>query len=1248
MPTYYVANNGSGDGNSQGSPTYLANVWARLLPGDTVFLLSGIYRGVNNMIRPPSGVSGVDGSPIRIAAFDESDPTNVPLIDGQFQMDPVLLYNSSWWILEGFNAKNGAGGLVALAYGAQHNIVRRVVGWDVTWNGNNGGMAAYGDGSAFNLFEDCAVFGVCGRKAFSGTQTIWNFGQHDNNVFRRCYAQHQGSGDDGITVYDIAYNSYGQTYENCIGTYDLKYGPETFTRTSNGSPFGAGGTGPLLGDNGGNYATGANFGGVFSQGGGGSAGNVPDQCFSAKLLGSIAYLKADQRLNHNNGPGSGLYWFRFVADCTTIRNAVAYVDPRQEFYSSLRGFMLEAPMAGWNSGANNSAQNITSVHGLDDILASNWGAGATYSGGPTVADVKNPFVAGTGATLCYRYVDGSQTSQPLWPWPMNERIKAASAMAGRYEGPCLGCVGGRATRVPIDVTADIESIFGPIPSECRGSVGSNPPPTTPPGVPPPPTTFGAGPRGVDIVGKSEFIRLESSARSIFVWDSDRAVERVAFPIRLETEPNDVSEAANAGYALTWLVDLRQTIGTNLAELDLLYAGLDVERTTPYQARVIGNPTVNRELMDTFWGVTEVSGITVELSNADGRLTPLYTNDLRGQTMILSRYDFRTGETIDELYAKISSVGLGRGTITISASSPDLSLFEREVPIPTVTTQQFPKAIDTGVVIPVVFGKSARVPLPYVNDDTTLGQFDYLVGHGTVAVTAVYFVKSDGDYSQIPFQDWAVRTDVYPGLTIVRFTNRQLDSSGRPRVIVGDIEGASRNFARNIQALLDGSNAWGLNGSAGAVDITSFDNAAASLDQVGLLCDGVIREARQAQDILRELMVVRGMRLNFTSQGKWTLIVDAPRFTAKIAIGDGRADGPRNILSAGQRHRPATADAVSIYSIRYRLDFVRGAYQNSLSRTVNERIGRERTLENNFIRDHITAFIVVDYLSKREIITAETSEFTIAQEGRALIEGDLVQVTYLPFDFIRNILEVRKVTKRLESVDVVLAGGGTAGDIPGDSLNGVAIGGGGSGANTGGTGGSGQPGSGGTGTGPDTGTGGGGSGGTGGIGGGGAGGGSGGGDFNDIFIPSPLPDDLPDNPDGTPPGTPPGGTSGSGFVLFAPGGYQLVGKALDNDPDGCDAFLEWHRIAEVYVGVSDEDNLVNHEVRDYQIEVWGEDETLRRTEYTFVPTYSYTIDKNRIDFPPSGARRIKFILRGRTFSGTLGMPNSIWVQNEPSA
>ena len=119
------------------------------------------------------------------------------------------------------------------------------------------------------------------------------------------------------------------------------------------------------------------------------------------------------------------------------------------------------------TGQDRSAQHITSVaswNSIDPIV----GVESTLATGSSISTVPSPWTAtSVGANLCYRYVDGVRTNMPLWPWPMNERIKQATAMAGVYDGPCLNCSGGRAPRIGIDVTADVESLLGRIPDQCR-------------------------------------------------------------------------------------------------------------------------------------------------------------------------------------------------------------------------------------------------------------------------------------------------------------------------------------------------------------------------------------------------------------------------------------------------------------------------------------------------------------------------------------------------------------------------------------------------------------------------------------------------------------------------------------------------------------------------------------------------------------------------------------------------------------
>jgi hypothetical protein len=113
---------------------------------------------------------------------------------------------------------------------------------------------------------------------------------------------------------------------------------------------------------------------------------------------------------------------------------------------------------------DNTAVNITSIRGTaGDVFHPDWTV-RNESVGSSLAVVQSPWTANAvGANVCFRW----GTTTPLWPWPMNDRIKTATGAAGSYSGPCPSCIGGRSERVTTDVTADIETLLGTIPSACR-------------------------------------------------------------------------------------------------------------------------------------------------------------------------------------------------------------------------------------------------------------------------------------------------------------------------------------------------------------------------------------------------------------------------------------------------------------------------------------------------------------------------------------------------------------------------------------------------------------------------------------------------------------------------------------------------------------------------------------------------------------------------------------------------------------
>ncbi len=110
----------------------------------------------------------------------------------------------------------------------------------------------------------------------------------------------------------------------------------------------------------------------------------------------------------------------------------------------------------WDGATELSARNIASLGGGGAEIGKDWQtrdvlerpAPASADQGETI------FVRPKGPDLCHRYIDGARTDEPLWPWPMNQRIIEATHQSGRG---------------PVDVTATMEALLGPIPSPCRSA-----------------------------------------------------------------------------------------------------------------------------------------------------------------------------------------------------------------------------------------------------------------------------------------------------------------------------------------------------------------------------------------------------------------------------------------------------------------------------------------------------------------------------------------------------------------------------------------------------------------------------------------------------------------------------------------------------------------------------------------------------------------------------------------------------------
>ena len=430
---YYASPSGGGNGLSRSSPFQISDFWSQASPGTMLCLVEGIYTGEDSMIDASGAtggqsVQGTSGSPITIKALSEGKT----LIDGEGVRTPILIRNNDWFVVQGVNARNGnnnpndSGSVVQI--NSDNVIVRRVVAWDA---GDTNEAIVGVHGSQDVLLEDVAAFGI-GRKVFESSQ------EGNGTTCRRCWGRWEGSHFIGPKdTFTLTYNNYDMTIENAIGAWSGEKMLETYTLKCT-----TGDTAPLCGQVFTNFDV-DQPAGIFSQ----DRNDDPSrQDARSQILGSIAYLESGDRF-----PADAL----IVLGTSSVSsiglfNTVAFIEPGVQSTTNLilNTFQLN------NGPGLNFATGLTSVGGDGMTISSLPWQTSQIDQGQTVAGVGSIFTGASGANVCKRYKDRVLTNEPLWPWPMDQRIYDAMEQAGR---------------TPFYVTQKIESMFGPIPSACKSA-----------------------------------------------------------------------------------------------------------------------------------------------------------------------------------------------------------------------------------------------------------------------------------------------------------------------------------------------------------------------------------------------------------------------------------------------------------------------------------------------------------------------------------------------------------------------------------------------------------------------------------------------------------------------------------------------------------------------------------------------------------------------------------------------------------
>ena len=440
-------------------PIAVADFWKRKLvkPGTVLCLMDGEYRGKRSMIRPPRGqFSGTAGARVEIRAVNDGHVW----IDGEFRFGPLRISNQSYWTVSGLNVFNSRGPAVGISgrkqdgetdqVAAHHIVLRRIVAWrDYLPYASKKDYDEVG-GSNLHIFtitdtadvlvEDCAGFGAA-RK-------IFQIYRSQRVTFRRNWARWDGrfpyKGGNKF-AFSCAYRSYESLCENLIATVGGSRDPAA--QPADYLP----GVHLIATDGSGSLDS------RWIEPAGRDVHNI-----GLRIYGSLAYTPPDAIYKRVTGffVGGNVYPSKGQKG-VLIEDSVASVandlkpgiglgdcddDPRKHPDGcswELKDDRARAPV-------RLRKLTIRSDAKLPARIGKDWiqDEVVVYRGNQRIDIYRgNP----GKATLCHRYIDGRETSLPLWPWPMQDRIRTATE---------------RSSWPTADVMREITDLFGAPPPEC--------------------------------------------------------------------------------------------------------------------------------------------------------------------------------------------------------------------------------------------------------------------------------------------------------------------------------------------------------------------------------------------------------------------------------------------------------------------------------------------------------------------------------------------------------------------------------------------------------------------------------------------------------------------------------------------------------------------------------------------------------------------------------------------------------------
>ena len=439
--THWAAPGASGNVCSESQPCQI-KTWlgSHAGPGKVLCTKDGRYTGENQMIDIPEGLSGTAERPVVIRALNPGKT----LIDGEDSIRPINT-RGSYGVILGMNACCGDNEVVMLR--GDHWLLKDLMAWK---SGAGGDTVIHMSGNN-NTVEDCGTFGTSRKSIAAGAAG------GENNTITRCWTRWEGNehptSNPSVSL-EVGYGQNAVLVQNSISMWN-RTGRQT-------EPEGAGE--------------------LFSS-------------RDSKWLGSFFVIQHTDDYAPNTvmaayvdaGSQSQQGQFNPLTNLV-FRHNVAFIDPRHPGFSGKKGFMFNKGSDGGPPGTNNTVSDLVSVSGTQSTFSSRSFPTSNIQWGRSLAEAigqgKSLWTDSAAAPgICKRYVRGQLTDEGLWPWPSEQRLKDAMTLSGTQ---------------PVSVTALMESLFGPIPAQCR-TTGTGPGPTPPSTVPVPPTDVEAVLQGTGVL-----------------------------------------------------------------------------------------------------------------------------------------------------------------------------------------------------------------------------------------------------------------------------------------------------------------------------------------------------------------------------------------------------------------------------------------------------------------------------------------------------------------------------------------------------------------------------------------------------------------------------------------------------------------------------------------------------------------------------------------------------------------------------